>query len=101
MGVGVAASTLGSLEALLEYLRSVKIPVSHISVGPVSREDVIKAMKSVLSEIPERRKQEYACLLVFDVKVLQDAKKYAEENGIRIFEANIIYHLTDYFNKHV
>lgn len=56
MGVGVAASTLGSLEALLEYLRSVKIPVSHISVGPVSREDVIKAMKSVLSEIPERRK---------------------------------------------
>lgn len=39
--------------------------------------------------------------MVFDIKVLQDAKKYAEENNIKIFEANIIYHLTDFFNKHV
>ena len=37
MGVGVSASTLGSLEALLEYLHGQKIPVSHISVGPVSK----------------------------------------------------------------
>ena len=49
MGVGVAASTLGSLEALLDYLNTQKIPVSHVSVGPVSREDVMKAMKSLLS----------------------------------------------------
>ena len=59
LGVGVAASTLGSLEALMEYLRTQKIPVSHISVGPVSREDVIKAMKSMLSQVPEKRKEEY------------------------------------------
>ena len=38
---------------------------------------------------------------MFDVKVLGDAQKYAEENGIKIFTANIIYHLTDFFNKHV
>lgn len=40
----------------MAYLKTQKIPVSHISVGPVSREDVIKAMKSMLSEIPEKRK---------------------------------------------
>lgn len=40
-------------------------------------------------------------MLVFDVKVLADAQKYAEENGVKIFIANIIYHLTDHFNKHV
>ena len=101
MGVGVAASTLGSLEALLEYLNHQKIPVSHVSVGPVSKDDVIKAMKATLSENPDRRKQEYACLLVFDIKVLADAQKYAEDNEIRIFSANIIYHLTDHFNKYV
>ncbi len=40
-------------------------------------------------------------MLVFDIKVLQDAQKYAEENEIKIFTANIIYHLTDYFAKYV
>lgn len=57
LGVGVAASTLGSLEALLEYLNTQKVPVSYITVGPVSKDDVMKAMKSVLSEVPEKRKK--------------------------------------------
>lgn len=35
------------------------------------------------------------------MKVLQDAQKFAEENEIKIFTANIIYHLTDYFTKYV
>ena len=39
-GIGVAASTLGSLEALLVHLDKEKVPVSYTSVGPVSRDDV-------------------------------------------------------------
>lgn len=38
---------------------------------------------------------------MFDVKVLADAQKYAEENEIKIFTANIIYHLTGFFTKYV
>ena len=86
---------------MLIYLKDKKIPVSYVTVGPVSKEDVMKAMKATLSEVPEKRKQEYACMLVFDIKVLADAQKYAEENEIKIFTANIIYHLTDYFFKYV
>jgi translation initiation factor 5B len=41
----------------LIYLKDKKIPVSYVTVGPVSRDDVMKAMKATLSEIPERRKQ--------------------------------------------
>lgn len=97
----MAASTLGSLEALIDYLNVSKVPVSYVSVGPVSKEDVMKAMKSMLSENAEKRRKEYCCVLVFDVKVLEDARKYAEENHIKVISADIIYHLTDHFTKYV
>lgn len=46
-GVCVQASTLGSLEALLEFLKCSKIPVCSISIGPVYKKDVMKAMKAL------------------------------------------------------
>jgi len=51
-GIGVCASTLGSLEALLAFLKQQKIPVSYWSVGPVSKDDILKALKSVLADDP-------------------------------------------------
>jgi translation initiation factor 5B len=94
-GVSVQASTLGSLEALLEFLRVSKIPVSTISIGPVFRKDVLRA--GVMLE----KAKEYAVMLCFDVKVDRDAKAYADEIGVKIFEADIIYHLFDKFTAHM
>jgi translation initiation factor 5B len=95
-GVSVASSTLGSLEALLQFLKTSKIPVSNISIGPVSKEVVIKAMKPLLTE-DRKVKKEYATILAFDVKLLPEVQEYADENGVKIFTANIIYHLFDHF----
>lgn len=94
-GVTVQASTLGSLEALLEFLRTSKIPVANISIGPVHKRDVITA-----SAMLEKAK-EYAIMLCFDVKVDKDATELAEQMGVKIFTAEIIYHLFDEFTKHM
>ena len=58
-GVCVAASTLGSLEALLQFLKTSKIPVAHIGVGPVSKEDVTKSLKAILADDDKKKKKEY------------------------------------------
>ncbi|KAF9085273.1 hypothetical protein BGX29_001438 [Mortierella sp. GBA35] len=93
-GVCVQASTLGSLEALLEFLRVSKIPVSGINIGPVHKKDIMRA-----STMLEKSK-ELACLLCFDVKVDKEAEAMAEEMGIKIFKADIIYHLFDQFTAY-
>jgi translation initiation factor 5B len=90
-GVYVQASTLGSLEALLEFLRTSKIPYSGIRIGPVVKKDVMKA--SIMLE----HESQYATILAFDVKVERDAQELADTLGVKIFQADIIYHLFDKF----
>jgi translation initiation factor 5B len=97
-GVCVQASTLGSLEALLEFLKTSKIPVCSINIGELFKKDVMKALKNITGE---RVRKEFATILAFDVKVDKEAREYSEENGIKIFEADIIYHLFDQFTEYV
>ncbi|KAK4840225.1 hypothetical protein QYF36_003064 [Acer negundo] len=78
-GFYVQASTLGSLEAFLEYLKSldVCIPVSGIGIGSVHKKDVMKA-----SVIMLEKKKEYGTILAFDVKVTLEAQELAAELGV-------------------
>lgn len=94
VGVAVQASTLGALEALLEFLRTSNIPVCTISIGPVSRRDVLRA-----GAMLEKHK-EFAVMLCFDVKIEKEAQAYADEVGVKIFSAEIIYHLFDMFTAY-
>uniref|UniRef100_A0AAY5KKH6 Eukaryotic translation initiation factor 5B n=1 Tax=Esox lucius TaxID=8010 RepID=A0AAY5KKH6_ESOLU len=72
-GVYVQASTLGSLEALLEFLRVSKVPVNAVGCN----------------------------VHVFhDAGVERDSQEMADSLGVRVFSAEIIYHLFDAFTKY-
>merc|ERR1711871_928739 len=92
-GVFVQASTLGSLEALLVFLASLDppIPVASFNIGKVNQKDVKQA--SIMLE----HRKEYATILAFDVAADPEAVRLAEVSGVRIFTADIIYHLFDAF----
>jgi len=40
---------------------------------------------------------EFACILAFDVPVDKDVQQLADREGVRIFQADIIYHLENNF----
>merc|ERR1712123_523263 len=94
LGVFVQASTLGSLEALLEFLKTSKIPYAGVRIGPVVRKDVMRA--STMLEHEEK----FAVILAFDVKVERDAQEMADRENVKIFQADIIYHLFDRFTEY-
>ncbi|KAB1222271.1 Eukaryotic translation initiation factor 5B [Morella rubra] len=96
-GVYVQASTLGSLEALLHFLMSpdVNIPIGGIGIGPVHKKDVMKA--GVMLE----KKREYATILAFDVVVSQEAAELAKAVNVKIFSADVIFHLKRKFEAYI
>ena len=74
-----------------EFLKQSQIPYSGINIGPVHKKDVLKT--STLLEHNEL----YGVILTFDVKVERDALELADSSGIKIFTADITYHLFDEF----
>ncbi|GFQ91182.1 eukaryotic translation initiation factor 5B [Trichonephila clavata] len=90
-GAYVQTSTLGSLEALMEFLTESKIPVSGVRIGPVTKKDVMKA-SAMLAHDPT-----FAVILAFDVRIEREAQELADSLNIKVFHANIIYHLFDAF----
>ncbi|KAJ6859358.1 hypothetical protein NC652_041597 [Populus alba x Populus x berolinensis] len=96
-GVCVQASSLGSLEALLDFLKSLEpsIPVSGIGIGPVHKKDVIKA--SVMLE----KKKEYANILAFGVEVTPEARELADKLGVKIFKEDTIYCFSKEFKAYI
>ncbi len=93
VGVVVKADTLGTLEALVNYLRRFNVPVRYADVGPVVRRDIVEA--SIVRSADRLR----AAVLAFNVKVTEDAEVEAKSRGVVIFQNNIIYQLVDDYLK--
>ncbi|MET1128687.1 MAG: translation initiation factor IF-2 [Thermoproteota archaeon] len=92
-GVVVKADTLGSLEALVQALRSRNIPIRYGDVGPVARRDVVEA------DVSREMNKFYGVILAFNVRVLPEAEEEARRRGIVIFRHNVIYRLIEEFDE--
>ncbi|UCG03714.1 MAG: translation initiation factor IF-2 [Candidatus Heimdallarchaeota archaeon] len=93
-GVIVKADTLGSLEALVNFLRDSNIQIRFAAVGDVTKKDVYQASLS-------REKNEYyGIILGFRVKALSDAQDEANKSQIPIIQDDIIYRLAEEYETY-
>ncbi|MFP3171535.1 MAG: translation initiation factor IF-2 [Acidilobus sp.] len=93
LGVIVKADTLGTIEALLEALRRLNIPVRLADVGNVTKNDVLEASLTAKTD------RSLGVILAFNVKVLPEAEEEALRSSVKIFQDNIIYHLLDQYTE--
>jgi translation initiation factor 5B len=92
-GILVQASTLGSLEAILTFLNEKKILIAAVGLGNLQKRDVTK-IQIIHSKIDNPLK-EHLTILAFDIKIIPEAQEVADSCSIKIFTADIIYHLFD------
>jgi translation initiation factor 5B len=92
-GVVVKADTLGSLEAIASTLADEEIPVVRAEVGDVAPRDV--AVASTADE------PKHEAILGFNVDVLEDAEREAEEQGVELYVDDVIYQLVEEYADHV
>ena len=86
-GVVLKCDTIGSLEALVDLLKKANVAIRIADIGNITRRDVVEAAAV-------RENDRYlGVLLGFNVKVLEDAQKEAQDRGVKIFNEQIIYNL--------
>ena len=86
-GIIVRGDTIGSLEALAFEAEKEELPIRKISLGSVSRKDVIEA-----SNFDDPLHQ---AVFAFNVDVNQDARDAARETGVKLFENQVVYRLLE------
>ena len=88
-GIIVKTDTLGSLEAVTQFLQERKIPVRAADVGPVVKRDIVEAQASGDGNPLN------AVVLGFNVKIASEIEDLAAELGVEVFINEVIYRLYD------
>ncbi len=88
-GIVLKADALGSLEAIVEMLKTRQIPIRRADIGPISRRDVVEA-----SAVKKNDKY-HGVVLGFGVKTLPDAEQEIFDRQVKVFSEQIIYALID------
>jgi len=89
IGIVLKTDTLGSLEAIIVELKRNSVAIRLADVGDISRREIVEA------DLVRQKDTVHGVILGFNVKLLTDAKKEAQNKHIKIFQHNIIYQLVD------
>jgi len=88
-GVMAKADTLGSLEALVNLLQDMDIPIRTAEIGDVSKRDVINA------SIVQQEDPSHGVIIAFNVKIHPTAQEELANSDIKLFSGNVIYQITE------
>jgi translation initiation factor 5B len=94
-GIILRCDTIGSLEAIRDMLRKADVPMQKADIGHITRRDILAA-----SAVKEKNRY-LGVVLGFNVKILEEANREAQERGIQIFNENIIYNLVRSYTEWV
>ncbi|HEX6561784.1 MAG TPA: translation initiation factor IF-2 [Nitrososphaera sp.] len=86
-GVILKCDTIGSLEAIVDLLKKENVPIRTADIGSITRRDVIEA-----SAVRESDRY-HGVVLGFNVKMLDDAEREAQDRSVKVFNERIIYNL--------
>ncbi len=92
-GVVIKAESLGSLEALSKILKESGVKVKMTGIGDVTKKDAVTA-QGVKENEPF-----LGAVFAFNVRAGENAKRIIEKEGIKLFEANIIYRLVEDYEE--
>ena len=88
-GLFVKADTLGSLEAVVHLLKEMEIPIRSAEIGDVNKRDVIDA------SIAKDENIEHGVIIAFNVKVHPKALDDLNNSGVKLFQGDVIYQITE------
>jgi translation initiation factor 5B len=94
-GVILRCDTIGSLEAIRDMLKKANVPIQKADIGHITRRDILAA-----AAVKEKNRY-LGVVLGFNTKILDEAKREAQERTIPIFSENIIYNLVRSYTEWV
>lgn len=92
-GIIVRADSLGSLEAIMDFIQDKEIAVKTAEVGKVTKKDVVEA--------EHEEEQTNRAILAFNTGATETAEQQLEDAGIKYIESDIIYDLVDQYAEWV
>ncbi|MCD6575793.1 MAG: translation initiation factor IF-2 [Nanoarchaeota archaeon] len=92
-GVIIKADSVGAVEALEGMFKQISLPIRKAGIGSVTKNDVVEA------KLMKEKNKLHGVIFAFNVEIPKDVKQLAEDYGIKIFSADIIYTLFEKYKE--